>query len=88
MGTESTWQGVFFHGPEPDQDKEGRESSRPQGLWFVYIGKEEADALGPVARCRSGRKAYPFLVHLSIELDSALAFNSHLKCGFSRISLL
>jgi len=43
------WRGVFFEGPEPDQDKEGDEIP----VWFVFVGNKEADPIGKVYRCLS-----------------------------------
>ena len=43
------WRGVFFDGPEPDQDSEGDEIP----VWVVYVGDEEAEPVGKVYRCHS-----------------------------------
>ncbi|MEI7935196.1 MAG: hypothetical protein WCK27_00775 [Verrucomicrobiota bacterium] len=43
------WRGVFFEGPESDQDREGDEIS----VWFVYVGDKEAEPVGKVYRCNS-----------------------------------
>jgi hypothetical protein len=61
LGTSSTgidtaikpWQGVFFDGPEPDQDREGEEVP----VWHVYIGDEDAAPVGKVYRCHSFKGA-------------------------------
>ncbi len=50
---EANWQGVFFHGPEPDQDAEGEEIP----VWVVYIGNEEADPVGHVYTVHSFPRA-------------------------------
>jgi len=44
-----SWRGVFFEGPESDQDLEGDEIP----VWFVYIGDKDAEPLGKVYRCHS-----------------------------------
>jgi hypothetical protein len=38
------WRGVFFDGPEPDQDHEGEEIP----VWLVYVGDEEAEPTGTI----------------------------------------
>ncbi len=38
------WLGVFFDGPQPDQDHEGEEIP----VWIVYIGTEDAEPVGTV----------------------------------------
>ena len=43
------WRGVFFEGPEPDQDREGEEIP----VWFVFVGDEEAEPLGKTYKCFS-----------------------------------
>jgi hypothetical protein len=43
------WRGVFFDGPQPDQDVEGEEIP----VWLVYVGNEEAEPVGKVYRCHS-----------------------------------
>ncbi len=40
----SHWLGVFFDGPQPDQDHEGEEVP----VWIVYVGTEDADPIGTV----------------------------------------
>ena len=41
------WRGVFFDGPQSDQNQDGDEIP----LWLVYIGDEEAEPTGTVYRC-------------------------------------
>ena len=43
------WRGVFFDGPQPDQDREGDEIP----VWFVYVGDKDAEPVGKVYRCNS-----------------------------------
>ena len=38
------WRGVYFDGPQPDQDAEGEEIP----VWIVYVGDEEAEPTGTV----------------------------------------
>jgi hypothetical protein len=47
------WRGVFFEGPEPDQDPEGDEIP----VWFVLFGDEQAEPLGKVYRSHSFKLA-------------------------------
>jgi hypothetical protein len=47
------WRGVFFDGPQPDQDPEGDEVP----VWVVYVGNEDAEPVGQVYQCRSFRGA-------------------------------
>ena len=35
----ANWRGVFFDGPEADQNADGDEIP----IWFVYVGNEEAE---------------------------------------------
>jgi len=41
------WRGVFFDGPQPDQDHEGEEIP----VWCVYVGDEEAEPVNRVYWC-------------------------------------
>ena len=44
------WRGVYFDGPQPDQDPEG-EDGGPCGshpVWVVYVGDEEAEPVSTV----------------------------------------
>ena len=47
------WTGVFFDGPEPEQDREGEEIP----VWHVYVGTEEAEPVSRVYRVFSFTKA-------------------------------
>jgi hypothetical protein len=38
------WRGVYFDGPQPDQDHEGEEVP----VWVVYVGDEEAEPVSTV----------------------------------------
>jgi hypothetical protein len=40
------WRGVFFDGPQSDQNADGDEIP----VWFVYIGDEEMEPVGKVYR--------------------------------------
>ncbi|MEI7732828.1 MAG: hypothetical protein WCO56_24870 [Verrucomicrobiota bacterium] len=52
-GTAPAWRGVFFDGPEPEQDREGEEIP----VWHVYVGDTEAEPVGRVYRVFSFAKA-------------------------------
>jgi hypothetical protein len=41
------WRGVFFDGPQSDENQEGDEIP----IWVVYVGGEEAEPIGKVYRC-------------------------------------
>ncbi len=43
------WRGVFFDGPEPQQNADGDEIP----TWCVYVGDEEAEPAGTVYTCFS-----------------------------------
>ncbi len=47
------WVGVFFDGPEPEQDREGEEIP----VWHVYVGTEQAEPVSTVYRVFSFTKA-------------------------------
>ena len=47
------WRGVFFDGPQPDQNHEGDEIP----VWVVYVGDEESSPVSTVYRCHSYRAA-------------------------------
>ena len=47
------WNGVFFDGPEPEQDREGEEIP----VWHVYVGTEDAEPVSRVYRVFSFTKA-------------------------------
>jgi hypothetical protein len=38
------WRGVFFDGPQSDQNADGDEIP----VWFVYVGDEDAEPVGKV----------------------------------------
>ena len=57
------WRGVFFDGPQPDQDPEGDEFP----VWVVYIGNEEAEPVGQVYQCRSFRGAEALAQRMAID---------------------
>jgi hypothetical protein len=48
------WRGVFFDGPEPEQDHEGEEIP----VWTVYVGDEEAEPTGTVYHVYNFRRAH------------------------------
>jgi hypothetical protein len=43
----AVWLGVFFDGPQPDQNRDGDEIP----VWFVYVGNEDAGPVGKVYTC-------------------------------------
>ena len=47
--TTGAWRGVFFDGPQSDQNQDGDEVP----VWCVYIGDEEAEPVGTVYRCHN-----------------------------------
>jgi hypothetical protein len=47
------WTGVFFDGPEAEQDREGEEIP----VWHVYVGTEDAEPVSRVYRVFSFAKA-------------------------------
>jgi hypothetical protein len=47
--TPKPWRGVFFDGPQSDQDPEGDEIP----VWVVYVGNEEAEPVSKVYKCYS-----------------------------------
>ena len=51
--TPPAWTGVFFDGPQPDQDREGEEIP----VWHVYVGTQDAEPTGTVYRVFSFTKA-------------------------------
>ena len=51
--TQTPWRGVFFDGPEPEQDRDGEEIP----VWTVYVGDENANPLSRVYRVFSFAKA-------------------------------
>ncbi len=48
-----TWTGVFFDGPEAEQDREGEEIP----VWHVFVGTEDAEPVSTVYRVFSFTKA-------------------------------
>jgi hypothetical protein len=42
--TARQWRGVFFDGPQPEQNHDGDEIP----VWFVYVGDEDAEPTGTV----------------------------------------
>ncbi|MGO8696999.1 MAG: hypothetical protein ACLQVY_04690 [Limisphaerales bacterium] len=51
--TDQEWRGVFFDGPQSDQNHDGDEIP----VWFVYVGDEEAEPLGQVYRIHEFKAA-------------------------------
>ncbi len=52
------WSGVFFNGPEPEQDREGENDAvRKHPVWTVYAGDADANPLSKVYRVFSFAKA-------------------------------
>jgi len=47
------WRGIFFDGPQPDQDHEGEEIP----VWIVYVGDEEAEPVGTVYQVHNFARA-------------------------------
>jgi len=47
------WRGVFFDGPQPDQDRAGEEIP----VWVVYVGDQEAEPVGTVYHCHEFKAA-------------------------------
>ena len=47
--TPAAWRGVFFDGPQSDQNPDGDEIP----VWHVYVGNEEAEPLHTVYTCFS-----------------------------------
>jgi len=44
LNSQPAWKGVFFDGPQSDQDHDGDEIP----MWVVYIGDEDANPIGTV----------------------------------------
>ena len=51
--SQTAWQGVFFDGPEPDQDRDGDEIP----VWHVFVGTQDAQPISTVYRVFSFTKA-------------------------------
>jgi len=47
------WRGVFFDGPQSDQDREGEEIP----VWVVYVGDQDAEPVGTVYHCHDFKVA-------------------------------
>jgi hypothetical protein len=47
------WRGVFFDGPQSDQNHDGDEIP----VWFVYVGDEDAEPVGTVYRFHNFKAA-------------------------------
>jgi hypothetical protein len=47
------WRGVFFDGPEPEQDREGEDVP----VWHVYVGSQDAEPVSRVYRVFTFAKA-------------------------------
>jgi hypothetical protein len=47
------WRGVFFDGPQADQDREGEEIP----VWTVYVGGQDAKPIDTVYRCHDFKAA-------------------------------
>lgn len=45
--TPAAWRGVFFDGPQSDQNRDGDEIP----VWFVFIGDHDAEPIGTVYQC-------------------------------------
>jgi hypothetical protein len=56
------WRGIFFHGPEPEQDhRDGEEIP----VWSVYLGDQDANAVSTVYRVFSFAKATALAVAMA-----------------------
>jgi hypothetical protein len=47
------WRGIFFDGPQPDQDNDGEEIP----VWSVYVGDEESEPVGTVYKLHHFKSA-------------------------------
>jgi hypothetical protein len=47
------WRGVFFDGPQSDQDSQGEEIP----VWVVYVGDQDAEPVGTVYHCHDFKAA-------------------------------
>jgi hypothetical protein len=47
------WRGIFFEGPQPDQNRDGDEIP----IWLVYVGNEEAEPVSTVYHCLKFKSA-------------------------------
>jgi hypothetical protein len=57
------WRGVFFDGPQSDQDHEGDEIP----AWFVYVGDEEAEPVGIVYKFNNFKPAEELAKRMSYD---------------------
>ena len=55
------WRGVFFDGPQSDQNPDGDEVP----AWFVYIGDDEAEPVSHLQHFRSFQIAEDVARHLA-----------------------
>jgi len=55
------WRGVYFDGPQSDQNQEGDEIP----VWFVYIGDEEAEPVSNLTKFHSFEIAEQHAQHLA-----------------------
>lgn len=51
--TARPWRGVFFDGPQSDQNHDGDEIP----VWFVYVGDEDAEPVGKVYKFHAFKAA-------------------------------
>jgi hypothetical protein len=47
------WRGIFFDGPQPDQNHDGDEIP----IWLVYVGDEDAQPVSTVYHCHRFKSA-------------------------------
>ena len=57
------WRGVFFTGPEPEQDRRGEKDEIP--VWHVFVGDQDANPVSKVYRVLSFLKADTLAVAMS-----------------------
>ena len=53
IATTGLWRGVFFDGPQSDQNHDGDEIP----VWFVYVGDEDAEPTDTVYKLHSFQAA-------------------------------
>jgi hypothetical protein len=51
--TTGKWRGVFFDGPQSDQNHDGDEIP----VWLVYVGDEEAEPTDTIYKCHNFKSA-------------------------------
>jgi len=61
------WRGVFFDGPQSDQDTDGDEIP----VWVVYVGSEDAEPIGTIYHLHDFKAA--------AELAQRMAVDRHLE---------